>query len=49
VPPLSAKAPPPPPTQANTCDICNSSRVVLIKCKLVCTNCGTILQTCADL
>jgi hypothetical protein len=31
------------------CDICGSNRVVEIKCKVVCLNCGTILKSCADL
>jgi hypothetical protein len=31
------------------CDICGSSAVVEIKCKVVCQNCGTILKSCADL
>jgi hypothetical protein len=31
------------------CDVCGSSNVREIKCKLVCQNCGTILRTCADL
>lgn len=31
------------------CDICGSNRVVEIKCKVVCQNCGTILKSCADL
>jgi hypothetical protein len=31
------------------CDVCGSSRVIEIKCKLICQNCGTILRSCADL
>ena len=31
------------------CDVCGSSNVKEIKCKLVCQNCGTILRTCSDL
>jgi hypothetical protein len=31
------------------CDICGSSQVKEIKCKLICQNCGTILKSCADL
>jgi hypothetical protein len=31
------------------CDVCGSTRVVEIKCKVVCQNCGTILKSCADL
>ena len=32
-----------------TCDICGSTDVHEIKCKIICRNCGTILQSCADL
>lgn len=35
--------------RAMTCDICGSSDILEIKCKIVCRNCGTILQSCADL
>lgn len=31
------------------CDVCGSSRVIEIKCKVVCANCGTVLKTCSDL
>jgi len=31
------------------CPICGSTDVLEIKCKVVCRNCGTILQSCADL
>jgi hypothetical protein len=31
------------------CDVCGSSNIKEIKCKLICQNCGTILKTCADL
>ena len=33
----------------NHCDICGSEIVHHIKCKVICRNCGTILQSCADL
>lgn len=39
----------PAPAPTVTCDVCNSTKIVEIKCKIVCRNCGTILQTCADL
>ena len=32
-----------------TCDICGSTDVQEIRCKVICRNCGTILQSCADL
>jgi hypothetical protein len=32
-----------------TCDVCGSTNIKEIKCKLVCQNCGTILRSCADL
>jgi hypothetical protein len=31
------------------CDICGSTDVREIKCKVICQNCGTILRSCADL
>ena len=31
------------------CDVCGSTLVVEIKCKVICQNCGTILKSCADL
>ena len=31
------------------CDVCGSTDVKEIKCKVICHNCGTILKTCADL
>jgi ribosomal protein L37AE/L43A len=31
------------------CDVCGSSDIKEIKCKIVCQNCGTILKSCADL
>jgi len=31
------------------CDVCGSTNVTEIKCKLICQNCGTILRSCADL
>lgn len=31
------------------CDICGSPNLHQVKCKLICRNCGTILQSCADL
>jgi hypothetical protein len=34
---------------ADVCEVCGSSDVKEIKCKVICQNCGTILRTCADL
>jgi hypothetical protein len=31
------------------CDVCGSTRVIEIKCKVQCANCGAILRTCSDL
>jgi len=31
------------------CDVCGSTNIKEIKCKVICQNCGTILKTCADL
>ena len=33
----------------DVCDVCGSTNVREIKCKVVCQNCGTILKTCSDL
>ena len=33
----------------DVCDVCGSTNVKEIKCKVVCQNCGTILKTCSDL
>ena len=30
------------------CDVCGSTNIKEIKCKVICLNCGTILKTCAD-
>ena len=31
------------------CDVCGSTNIKEIKCKLICQNCGTILKSRADL
>ena len=31
------------------CDVCGSTDIVEIRCKVICRNCGTILKSCADL
>ncbi|MFL5578333.1 MAG: hypothetical protein ACJ79S_20455 [Gemmatimonadaceae bacterium] len=31
------------------CDVCGSTDVREIRCKVICGNCGTILRSCADL
>jgi rubredoxin len=31
------------------CDVCGSTNIKEIKCKVICQNCGTILRSCADL
>jgi hypothetical protein len=31
------------------CDVCGSRDLAEIKCKVICRNCRTILQSCADL
>jgi len=33
----------------DVCEVCGSTNIKEIKCKVVCQNCGTILKTCADL
>jgi len=38
------------PIRANeSCPVCGSDRVAEIRCKVICQNCRTILQSCADL
>ena len=32
-----------------TCDVCGSTDLMEIRCKVVCRNCRTILRTCSDL
>jgi len=47
-PSSTSVGPPPeldPPTE---CDVCGSTDLVEIQCKVVCRNCRTILQTCSD-
>jgi hypothetical protein len=50
-PPVAeTSAGPPPELDAPAlCDICGSADLVEIRCKIVCRNCKTILQTCSDL
>ncbi|NUQ12513.1 MAG: hypothetical protein HUU26_09350 [Gemmatimonadaceae bacterium] len=31
------------------CDVCGSEDLAEIRCKVICRNCRTILQSCADL
>ena len=31
------------------CDVCGSADLAEIRCKVICRNCRTILQSCADL
>jgi len=44
-----------PPPRANPvpllaeCDVCGSADLAEIRCKVICRNCRTILQSCADL
>lgn len=33
----------------DVCDVCGSSDIRQVKCKVICQNCGTILKSCADL
>jgi hypothetical protein len=33
----------------DVCDVCGSTDIKEIKCKVICLNCGTILKSCADL
>ena len=31
------------------CDVCGSADLAEVRCKVICRNCRTILQSCADL
>ncbi len=31
------------------CDFCGSSKLIEIRCKVICGNCGAVLRTCSDL
>jgi len=33
----------------SACDVCGSGDLAEIRCKVICRNCRTILQSCADL
>ena len=33
----------------DVCEVCGSTNLQQIKCKVVCRNCGTILRSCSDL
>ena len=46
--PIVPTATPPAPA-AVLCDVCGSTQVQELRCKVICRNCGTILQSCADL
>jgi hypothetical protein len=34
---------------SDACPVCGASRLQEIRCKVICLNCRTILQSCADL
>jgi hypothetical protein len=39
----------PPQPNAECCPVCGSGQLQEIRCKVICLNCRTILQSCADL
>ncbi len=41
--------PPPQAPEPQSCDICGSTELVWLRCKLICNQCHTILMTCGDL
>jgi hypothetical protein len=45
----TSAGPPPELGPPNACDVCGSTDLAEIRCKIVCRNCKTILQTCSDL
>lgn len=36
-------------SEREACEVCGSTDIVEIKCKVMCRNCGTILRSCSDL
>jgi hypothetical protein len=40
---------PAPMSRATVCDVCGSPELRELRCKIICGNCRTILQSCADL
>lgn len=40
---------PPPAPEVDVCDYCGSTALEWRKCKQVCTRCGSIVRSCADL
>lgn len=47
--PEGARAPRRSEPPVTECDICGSTDLMEIRCKIICRNCRTILQSCADL
>src|SRR6476469_1665776 len=47
--PTSSQDDQPSKPQPESCDVCGSQRLIWRNCKLICTNCRTILKSCADL
>ncbi|HEV2180052.1 MAG TPA: hypothetical protein VGR59_07010 [Gemmatimonadaceae bacterium] len=39
----------PPAPELPSCDICGSTDLAWLRCKLICNQCHTILMTCGDL
>jgi DNA polymerase II large subunit len=39
----------PSPLLPDCCPVCGSTQLQEIRCKVICLNCRTILQSCADL
>lgn len=37
------------PPIAETCPVCGAGPLQEVRCKVICANCRTILQSCADL
>ena len=37
------------PLPGEACDVCNARALVERKCKVICTNCHSIVRSCADL
>jgi len=48
-PALPAPPAPGPEARVESCDICGSTDLADLRCKVICRNCHTILKSCADL
>jgi len=45
----AAPRPAPPDPELPSCDLCGSTDLAWLRCKLICSQCHAILMTCGDL